>query len=269
VGGNIRGRFDTSQPHQEPAVATSANLKQAAQDERDSLRKVLAGADLAIAGVAAAALAVAPAIGVVGLIPAVIRWRTTKELVVQERLVEDPPRWDFEEPVQPDFEHVSLALPEELSPLTTYIEGSVKACAFEEAMIASIEKALGAEERGRRAHARKRSQEAGTFAEQAAEALEQVATSQEQIPNLVPSGELFWIERWLEELEDWTRPASPLEALPIPVAAWLFRAGAPADAFRTWTSEESKVRDWYYAFWRPLYEDIIPKRKLAQELQAL
>jgi hypothetical protein len=250
-------------------MATSAELKQAAQDERDSLRKVLAGADLAMAGVAAAAITTAPAIGIVGLIPAVIRWRTTKELVVQERLIEDPPRWDFEEPTQPNFERVSLDFSEELAPLVAYVEGSVNACAFEEAMITSIEKALGAEERGHRAHARNRSQEAGAFAERAAEALEQVAISQGEIPNLVPSGELFWIERWLEELEEWTRPDSPLEALPVPVAAWLFRAGAPADAFRTWDSEELRARNWYFDFWRPLFEDMIPKRKLAQELRAL
>lgn len=171
-------------------MATSPELKAAAQDERDSLKRVRAAADLAIAGVAALAfLAVAP-VGAVALVPAVIRWRISKELTVQERLVEDPPRYDFERPAVPEFERVFLDYSEAARPVSEYVEASVEACALEEAMIQSVEKALGAQERGESRYARERSEEAGGFAIRTATAFALTAERQERL-RTEPEGAQF------------------------------------------------------------------------------
>ncbi|GEM_PF-3672064 len=248
-------------------MATSLELREAAKDERDALKIVQASADLTLAGVAAAAITVAPPVGLIGLIPAVIRWRTMKELTTQERLIEDPPRPDFEDPAEPSFEPVFFDSHDWAGPLTDYVRNSVNLCAYQGAMIASIEKSLGAQERGESGHSRERAKEAGAFAEEARAALLQTADSQSGLRNLVNSGELFEAEeklRTTRELPE--RPSTPLEALPDATALWLFHAGASPEMFRTWSSEERLGRHPFMELWRPLYANTVSKRRLAVEL---
>lgn len=76
-------------------MATSNEVRDAAQGERDRLRDVIASADLTLFTVAAIAVSSTRTFGLLGIVPALLRWRAQKELVVQERLVDDPPRFDF------------------------------------------------------------------------------------------------------------------------------------------------------------------------------
>lgn len=245
-------------------MAISPEQRRAAQAERDSLKDVQAGADLAIAGVAALALLAVPPVGLVALIPAVIRWRASKELTVQERLIEDPPRPDFELPAEPEFERVHLD-PED--PLAPYVRHSVAICAYEEAMIVSVERSLGAQEVGAGEHARARAREAEAFAELARAELDQAASSTWELRNLVASGELFEAEEALSRLDEPPpRPAAPLEALPEATAAWLFRVGAPADVFESWSEHPPPTAHPFGGLWDPVYRNGVTKRQLAAEL---
>ena len=268
-------------------MATSAELRTTAQDERDALKKVQAAADFAIAGAAALAFLVAPPAGAVALVPAAIRWRTSREIAVQERLIEDPPRADFEVPAQPEFEQLDLRnVP---NPLADYLQASVSACAYEDSMIRSVEKSLGAQERDQPDFSRQRAQDAGRFARHAAREWRRLARHQEELIELVNNPELVKAERtlWaesegsfdtlrrsqpptflLEVIPVGIRPASPAEALSPAVAAWLFSVGASADAFRKWTSEGVANRHPFLSLWKPLQSNAETKARLAAAIEA-
>ncbi|MBS1675988.1 MAG: hypothetical protein JST08_01255 [Actinobacteria bacterium] len=130
-------------------MATSEKVRRAAQDERDRLKLVKAGADLSAVGVGVISALIAPPIALVALVPGVIRYRAAKELIVQERLIEDPPRGDFALRPFPSFQ-ASLpppgaAVDPDLALAYRYVRDSIMLCGVEDAMITAIERAQGAE----------------------------------------------------------------------------------------------------------------------------
>jgi hypothetical protein len=268
-------------------MATSPELKVVAQDERDSLKTVRAGADFAMAAAAALAFLVAPPAGAIALVPAIIRWRTAKEITVQERLIEDPPRADYERPAEPEFE--ALFLSDAPRHLAGYVEASALVCGFEEAMIQSVEKSLGAQERGDREFSKERAEDAGVFARQTSEAIAETAARQRELLKFVNTQDLADAERelwgagqfgvdpdldvqtvFLQAIPPRERPATPLAGLTPEVAAQLFRMGATPDAFSAWSPDIQRSRHPFLSLWRPLEYNTVTKVRLAQAItQAL
>jgi hypothetical protein len=228
-------------------MATTPELRAAAQNERDSLTTVIAGADLSILGVAAIAGALlVPPLLIVGIVPGWIRWRASREKTVQERLVEDPPRFDFERETLPRFEpvfesHFDFSR-ESDELLFRYAQASVEVVGFEAAMIRAIEKALGARERGEDRFARDRAEEAQHFAEETALALDRGGDAMQQVAALSRSDEFVRADELLAgDIGELELPSDPLAALPDPVAAQLFRLGATPDAFTEWSDPSPSV----------------------------
>lgn len=224
-------------------MATSPEIRAAAQDERDSLKRTRNSADLAIAGVGVLSVLVAPPLAAVCLIPAVLRWRAVEELGVQERLIEDPPRDDFAKSTEPVYQpfYAPDAVEPWAEPVVDYIEASIAACAYETAMITSVEKALGAQDRNEGRYANERAEEAGMFA---ASTAEKILGTAQKISPLLRSYERgataaeHDLRNKLETIDprQYEIPSSPLQAFPNGVAAWLFRVGAPANVFRHWNA---------------------------------
>jgi hypothetical protein len=233
-------------------MAQTAELRAAAQDERDDLKRVVHGADLAILGVAAiAAAAAAPPLLLAGLVPGWIRWRSSREVVTQERLVEDPPRFDFQGETRPRFEPVFEALfdfsreSDEL--LFVYARASAEVVGFEDAMVRAIERALGARERGEPEFERDRAEEAERFALETARALDSAAEATQLLAAFVRTDEFSRVDQLLAgDIGTLGLPPRPLAALPDPVAAQLFRMGAPPAAFIEWSDpppSDEQLRD--------------------------
>lgn len=225
-------------------MATSPEIRALAQDERDSLKRTRNGADMALAGVGVLSLLVAPPLALVGLVPAVLRWRAAEEMAVQERLIEDPPRDDFDEATAPVLEpfYPPDAVEPWVEPIVKYIEASIALCAHEAAMVSSVEKALGAQDRNEGRYAKERAEEAGAFAISTAQKLSDVTAvlfsllSRFEREAMIAEGDLR-TELEGAEAPSYEIPTSPLQALPDNAAAWLFRVGVPATAFRSWDAD--------------------------------
>jgi hypothetical protein len=170
-------------------MATSEKVRRAAQDERDRLKLVKAGADLSAVGVAVVSALIAPPILLVALVPGVIRFRAAKELIVQERLIEDPPREDFTLRPFPSFEASLPPTGAEVDPdlalLYRYVRDSIMLCGVEEAMITAIERAQGAELVGAPEFATLRRKNARELAVGTANMLRRLVQTQEDLARLI------------------------------------------------------------------------------------
>jgi hypothetical protein len=216
-------------------VASSPELRKKAQDERDSLKRVQAAADASGVGVAVLGALIAPPAMLLALVPAAIRWRTSKELIVQERLIEDPPRLDFERATRPGFE--TLIPPRDLEDgalrmIVDYARASINASGYERAMIRAYERQLGARARGTRDLEDERAAEVERYAIQAAISWQATAKSLRRLADLVIGGpDFIEAEQRLAEIgrSEWS--GRVLDAIPDGAAAWLFRVGVSADVF--------------------------------------
>lgn len=187
-------------------MATSTEVRMAAQIERDRLQSVCDGADLAMVMVIVGVAPIKHEFLALALVPAILRWRASKEKTVQQRLVEDPPRYDFDEPVDVEFESWDPApleaRPEDYVPLLVrYVGESIRVVAFENAMIDAIEKQLGAAEKGEIRLADARESEAESLANESALALVNCSAA---LIDLLTEG---WIGE--EESEALLRAAEP------------------------------------------------------------
>lgn len=187
-------------------MATSADLRRAAQIERDRLQSVCDGADLAMVMVIVGVAPIKHEFLALALVPAILRWRASKEKAVQQRLVEDPPRYDFDEPVEVEFESWDRApleaRSEDYVPLVVrYVGESIRIVGFENAMIDAIEKQLGAAEKGETRLADARESEAESLADESALALIDCSAA---LVDLLTQG---WIGE--EESEALLRAAEP------------------------------------------------------------
>jgi hypothetical protein len=218
-------------------VATSDEVRRAAQDERDRLKGVKAGADLSAAGVAVVSALVAPPVLLVALVPGVIRFRAAKEIVVQERLIEDPPRDDFTERPAPSFE-ASFPPPRvesnsDFALLYRYARESIQLCGIENAMIVAIERTQGAEAVGAEEFVHLRNKDAQDLAFSTASMLRRLARTQEEVARLIGRYPHFHVtDQQISTILTGEKPSASLnarfylEAVPDGVHAWLFRLGA-------------------------------------------
>jgi hypothetical protein len=214
-------------------MATDLEVRKKAQDERDALKRTQAAAEfaLAAAGVAAGILVAAPFVLAV-MVPAVLKWRGSRELTAKERLVEDPPRPDYDRETWPRFERVREIQPPNADPawklLFEYARASVDAVAYQEAMVVAYERQLGAQENDRADYAAQRGAEVATFAGESAAALRVTSILLEQFPALLDRPEFHRID----DLAEWRgfgqRSDDLLGLIPDDVAVLLFRMGAPA-----------------------------------------
>lgn len=220
-------------------MTETPELRRLAQDERDALKRVQHAAEFAIVGVGAlAAMTVLP-LGLAVLIPAGIRWRTAKEIDVQNRLIEDPPRSDFRTPTAPSFEQLYPDAVEAPRQLLGYVRSSALLCGYEQAMIRAFERILGAREQEEHQFVDERTVEWQKLGLETANALELTAEAMNVLAHLLNGREFIEAEHSLAtEVEAVLRPSSFQAAFSDETAAWLFRIGATMDAFENWGIDE-------------------------------
>jgi hypothetical protein len=184
-------------------LASSSEIREAAERERDRLSDVVSDADLAMVLTASMAAVTDRKMMAAVAIPAFLRWRASKEKIVQQRLVDDPPREDYREPA--NINPVAWEAPPDLlagddtgTYLGAYVISSIRTVSYEEAMIEAIEKQQGALQDGEDQFARRRAAEAEELADSAARALHDCA---ELLPPI--------LDRWPAPPKPWTKSRRP------------------------------------------------------------
>lgn len=216
-------------------MTSSPHIRAAAQSERDALKHVIAGADLALVGIGSAAVFAFPIVAAAALVPAVIRWRSARELIVQERLVEDPPRYDYHLPAQPEYELLLEASFDAADPieeaLLSFAHRSTVVIAWEDALIRATERVLGARERHEVRYVRERSREVRQLADKASTALENAVGTQVDLISVLNSEAFDAVDSLLAAGETNVSPEESFLNLPEPIAARLFTMGAHVSDF--------------------------------------
>ncbi len=266
-------------------MATEVDVLDAARDERDRLQAVCDAADLALAMAAFGAGSVKKEFALVALVPAILRWRASREKTVQERLIEDPPRYDFDQSVEVAYESwdsrlLKVTSKDSRALLLRYIDASIRIVGFENALIDATEKQLGAIERGETQLAEDREREAEFFADEGAlalflcsAALEEVVTkgwiSEEQSEARLAVAEPKLHKYWRAAKHRQKVPVFP--SLPERLEHELHQLGVPADALPAPGSAMTEMygmpRQAIARLQRRLLFNAATKRSLAATLQ--
>lgn len=155
----------------------------------------------------------------------VVGFALGKRAIKQGRIVRDPPDLNFREPVRVPEPQLDLSrLGEEpfQAPAANFAQANEKVGSICEAMVGSLERAMGAEMEGEDEHAAARLREAGQLAEQLAQALELSVELNGPLREA-----LFGLERVEPPAQEETVRLG--DVLPADALAELERTGIPRD----------------------------------------